>query len=300
MDSLLKRFTSVVGTPPPEKKEVDLDQIPPSDLLLDDCHACTSPCDDHRAYPNLDFDQDSDILGSMLPYGRHFMIGTAQSDWPERIEDDTGTLAANLHAIVKDRPTPWRTFITNTSMVTTYSTLPDALDVIVLPDNIIVSNVTPGNAQAFYDAFVAPPLPEQPTHVQEYTTRDLQDMRVHRCPYDSMILICSHKRRDKRCSVTAKILAPEFDHVLRERNVSEGEGGTAVFMVSHVGGHKFAGNVICYTHQGTRGIWYGRVKTCHCEVIVEETILRGKVIKELYRGSMNHSYRNSKCERIRW
>ncbi|KAF7722638.1 hypothetical protein EC973_002879 [Apophysomyces ossiformis] len=300
MNSLLKRFNSVVGTVTPEEKQVELDQVPPSDLLLDDCHACASPCDDHRPYPNLDFDNESAILGSMSPYGRHIMIATAKSDWPERIEEDTGSLAANLHAIIKEKPAPWRTFITNTSMVTTHSTLPEAHDVIILPDNIIVSNVTPSHAQAFYNAFVIPPLPDQPIHLQEYTTQDLQNMHVQRCPYDSMILICSHKRRDKRCSVTAKILAPEFDHVLREKNIPEGEGGTAIFMVSHVGGHKFAGNVICYTHQGTRGVWYGRVKTCHCEAIVEETILRGKVIKELYRGSMSLSFRNSKCDRIRW
>lgn len=55
-------------------------------------------------------------------------------------------------------------------------------------------------------------------------------------------------------------------------------------------GHKIAGNVICYTNEGTRGVWYGRVKTCHCRAIVEETIINGKVIKEIYRGSMDNSF----------
>lgn len=68
-------------------------------------------------------------------------------------------------------------------------------------------------------------------------------------------------------------------------------------------GHKFAGNVICYINKGKTGIWYGRVKSCHCREIIEETILKGKVIKELYRGSMNHSFGNvdqNKCNRIKW
>ena len=65
-------------------------------------------------------------------------------------------------------------------------------------------------------------------------------------------------------------------------------------------GHKFAGNVICYIHKGQTGIWYGRVKSCHCRSIVEETILNGKVIKDLYRGCMSNSFKESKCNRIKW
>lgn len=58
----------------------------------------------------------------------------------------------------------------------------------------------------------------------------------------------------------------------------------AVLGCSHVGGHKFAGNVIVYGPQG--GHWYGRVKPCHAEQIVETHILGGKVLKELWRGRM--------------
>lgn len=57
-------------------------------------------------------------------------------------------------------------------------------------------------------------------------------------------------------------------------------------------GHQIAGNVICYINDGTRGIWYGRVKTCHCRLIIEETIINGKIIKELYRGAMDKSFKN--------
>lgn len=68
-------------------------------------------------------------------------------------------------------------------------------------------------------------------------------------------------------------------------------------------GHKFAGNVICYINKGKTGVWYGRVKSCHCREIIEETIIQGKVIKELYRGSMSQSFgkvNESKCNRIKW
>jgi (2Fe-2S) ferredoxin len=229
------------------------------------------------------------------------MISTGLTDWPERIEDDITTLAGQLHKVINQdtnytthKPNG-RIFITNTSMHTLYSTVDNGVDVLVLPENILISNVKPEDAGLFYTTFLAQPLPRQPTQLAiiSHTIQKLapSSWQVHANPSASMILICSHRRRDKRCGVTAPILAREFDHVLRENDIDEqGDRGTAVMMVSHVGGHKFAGNLICYTHQGTRGTWYGRVKPCHCKQIVEETILQGKIVKELYRGAMMHSY----------
>ncbi|CAO3597440.1 unnamed protein product [Absidia cylindrospora] len=253
----------------------------------------------------------------MSPYGRHVMIGTGLTDWAERIEEDTPTLAAQLHQVINkdenytaNQPNG-RIFVTNTSMSNTYSTDPDGHDVILLPENILISNVKSIDAHDFYTTFLDKPLPLQPIQLATYAmeaTNMVPSWSVHANPSTSMILICSHRRRDKRCGVTAPILAREFDHVLREHDIEEqGERGVTVMMVSHVGGHKFAGNLICYTHQGTRGVWYGRVRSCHCNQIVEETILQGKVVKELYRGSMMHSYgptsymNSSTCPaRIRW
>ena len=41
-------------------------------------------------------------------------------------------------------------------------------------------------------------------------------------------------------------------------------------------------------------IWYGRVDPCHAQAIVEKTIERGEVIRELYRGSMDGSFNEQK------
>ncbi|KAF7731396.1 hypothetical protein EC973_000204 [Apophysomyces ossiformis] len=261
---------------------------PPADSLVEDCFSCVDPCTEHRQYPpSLHIDTLLPLLGSVKSYRRHILISTGQADWPKKIEKDEGTVAAAICEAEVNSPTKWKNLITNTSMVSTYSTVEGGHDIIVLPDNIIVSNVTPRNAHQFYRLFVAQ------SNQQETYGEVEEDMCVHKNPYDSLLLICSHKRRDKRCGITAPLLAREFDHVLREKEIGEGEGGTAVLMVSHIGGHKFAGNVICYTHQGKRGIWYGRVNPCHCAPIVEETVLKGNVIKELYRGSMEHSFEES-------
>lgn len=75
-----------------------------------------------------------------------------------------------------------------------------------------------------------------------------------------------------------------------------------VGMISHIGGHKWAGNVIMYippTFQlplsasksphplAGMGIWYGRVEPRHVEGIVEQTLLQGKVIQDLFRGGLS-------------
>lgn len=223
-----------------EHPEVEIDQVPPTDLIVKDCASCEEECEEHQQYPSyLEFDNESPLLGSMSPYGRHFMISTAQCDWPTRIEEDYGTLAANLQALLVNNPMPWRTFVTNTSLIATHSTTVNCgIDVIVLPENIVIGNVTPDDAQLLYDVFVKLPLPttDTPTDINMFKKFDLQELAVYPNPYDSMILICSHRKRDKRCGVTAPILNREFDHVLRDLDIHDGEGGTSVFMVSHVGG----------------------------------------------------------------
>ncbi|ELU45943.1 sucrase/ferredoxin-like domain-containing protein [Rhizoctonia solani AG-1 IA] len=52
---------------------------------------------------------------------------------------------------------------------------------------------------------------------------------------------------------------------------------------SHMGGHKFAGNVIIYFPSGN-GVWYGRVSPHEVQAVVESTILGGKVLPALLRG----------------
>lgn len=138
---------------------------------------------------------------------------------------------------------------------------------------------------------------------------------------DVVVLICGHGGRDMRCGVLGPVLREEFEKQLpnggfqvlkgavgvgdgRERDMisgsaAEGALKTArVGLISHIGGHKFAGNVILYIPPGTKtrdgreselagcGIWYGRVEPRHVEGIVRETILGGRVIENLFRGGI--------------
>ena len=132
-------------------------------------------------------------------------------------------------------------------------------------------------------------------------------------------MICSHNSRDSRCGILGPLLHDQFRHVLSKvvtkrlpiatdsEQHSLDANKVNIGMISHVGGHKWAGNVILNLPRqrqirgsdasGIRqrivspvagaGIWYGRVEPRHADGIVKETILKGRVIQELFRGGID-------------
>ena len=128
------------------------------------------------------------------------------------------------------------------------------------------------------------------------------------------VLICGHNSRDNRCGILGPILLLEFNSLLhgerRSKLVGEDLVGfkfdgfeplntsvkSRVALVSHIGGHAFAGNVIIHLPKpfilssgessplAGSSVWYGRVEPKHVQGIVEETIKRGNIIEELLRG----------------
>lgn len=157
----------------------------------------------------------------------------------------------------------------------------------------------------------------------------MQDVR------EVMVLICGHGGRDMRCGVAGPVLRTEFEARLPQLGVSVAQGPVGVEeggepdadaepavsgsrgetvtvgkgvkarvgLISHIGGHKFAGNVILYVPPGAKtqdggdhplagkGIWYGRVEPKHVDGIIRETILEGKVIQDMFRGGIDQERR---------
>ncbi|CDS07086.1 hypothetical protein LRAMOSA09609 [Lichtheimia ramosa] len=105
---------------------------------------------------------------------------------------------------------------------------------------------------------------------------------------DTLVLVCTHTMRDKRCGILGPLIVDEFRKVLDEKNLLTSKGGKVeVWGVSHFGGHAFAGNVIIH-QKGLGGHAYGNVRACHVPSIVDRHIIHGKVIKELWRGAVTH------------
>ncbi|CAG8707825.1 13599_t:CDS:2 [Cetraspora pellucida] len=279
-----------------------------ADLDDDPCISCADPCFDHSSYPSyLKIDYKSTLEGTVKPYIKHVLISTGKSDWNSHIEDDLGSLAANLNKVIKfdsgkksgyfnvdangeiEKP---RIVITNSDRQNSDNdpSFSKGNDILLFPDNILVRNVSPKYASEFYKKFLSSTLDEKDQYIPSF------NFTVEPMPYKAVIVICSHKRRDKRCGITGPILKDEFNKVLKEKglDLDSNSNGVAVFLSSH----KFAGNVIVY--RDGQGIWYGRVIPCHAKNIVETTVLDGKVIKDLYRGSMNGSFAPGKGGRLDW
>lgn len=101
----------------------------------------------------------------------------------------------------------------------------------------------------------------------------------------NLVLICGHTQRDVRCGLLAPILEKEFHKVLEHEKLDD---DVKVGLISHVGGHAYAGNVLYFPRDCSDFpvVWYGRVFSESVQGIVKETIQEGRIIKELYRGDL--------------
>jgi hypothetical protein len=96
------------------------------------------------------------------------------------------------------------------------------------------------------------------------------------------VFLCSHTTRDKRCGITAPIMKKEFEFHLRDfdlyRDASDSRpNGVKIAFINHVGGHKFAANVLMYTKKLGKNIWLARCTPNNVKPIIEQSLLLGKV-----------------------
>ncbi|KAG8531965.1 uncharacterized protein KY384_003601 [Bacidia gigantensis] len=261
-------------------------------------------------------------------YSRHVVLQTGRSDWASKIEDEEATFIghnssskkpANLAKVLKSLPGK-NILITNSN-----SPEPDRKrnGVYVFPHCVFVpylNNIQDAH-ELFVRQFLLDPkdipagkvkLYNEPTKV---TVK--QSLFYKTISSRPTLFICSHNTRDSRCGILGPLLLEEFDTYIENRlktlgRMNQGpEPPTRLSMIrmhakplirtaliSHIGGHAWAGNVIIYFPKTYRrsvedkgyhplagkGIWYGRVEPKHVEGIMEQTVEGGYVIEELLRG----------------
>lgn len=164
-----------------------------------------------------------------------------------------------------------------------------------------------------------------PIHRDRLTRKPMYGQLLHgvRDVEDILVLICGHGGRDMRCGVMGPVLRSEFETQLAHQGVevlrgpvvidasSDAEAITGpvqkpaltarVGLISHIGGHKFAGNIIIYLPPSLKmasgdkhplaghGIWYGRVEPKHVHGIIQETVGQGRVIENMFRGGIKQN-----------
>lgn len=156
-----------------------------------------------------------------------------------------------------------------------------ATTVLLLPSFTFVDSVTPTSIPDLVNRFID--HPSDPSNANGSTTTTVSGMNARPCELDYVILLCSHRRRDARCGITAPLIKRELERHLRplglDRDADDSRpGGVGIFFVSHVGGHKFSANVLVYRKKEQQMIWLARVRPEHCKGVVKYTVLQGKVV----------------------
>lgn len=100
------------------------------------------------------------------------------------------------------------------------------------------------------------------------------------------VFVCAHANRDKRCGVCGPVLIEKFKDEIGSRGLND---QVFVSACSHVGGHKYAGNLIIFGTNAegkVTGDWYGYVTPSDVQDLLDVHIGKGEIIEKLWRGQM--------------
>lgn len=200
------------------------------------------------------------LADTVKPYFRHLLACTGVAEWSARIEEADGLLgkmARDVRSLGEVRPLPPKLTATDEP-----STAGD-LDLLVFPEAIRYHGV---DERAWTSVLRDHVGAGRVARVVPTTTL-----------VGRHVFVCVHRARDERCGCWG----PPVLETLREACRAEGLD-VPVRATSHVGGHKYAGNVLIYPE----GIWYGYVRPGDAATIVREHLVGGRTVKSLLRGRM--------------
>lgn len=207
------------------------------------------------------------LPGTVKLYHRHLFVCTGRADWPDRIEADGGFLQA-LSAAVQARAAELPLNVKITACDDPGSGSGTGYDILVFPDAVRYHGVREADLPALVEDHLVHNRPADGLRYQALTGQH--------------VFVCIHERRDQRCGACGPPLIRRFEALLADHHLAD---RVAVHGTSHVGGHRFAGNVLIYPG----GCWYGRVTLNDVPRIIEQHLGRGNIVTDLWRGQMGLS-----------
>ncbi|KAJ5459971.1 uncharacterized protein N7458_001523 [Penicillium daleae] len=246
---------------------------------LKDCADCTIQ------FPaKVKVESSMPLYGHIKEFHSHVLVATGRSDWKEKVGQERGSLMEAFEdSSAKSKRGRYMVSASNIQPPDNHGKEIDAnqpTTVLILPSFMFVDSVSQADVPNLVHQFIDSPGDEKSGPSQRCKETG---MAARPCELDYVILLCSHKRRDARCGITAPLIKRELERHLRplglDRDADDSRpGGTGIFFVSHVGGHKFSANVLIYRKKDQQMIWLARVRPEHCEGIIKYTILQGKVV----------------------
>lgn len=324
MATIVNSFFQRFKQPSPESGPCDRDSLFPKVVQEIDGKDCDSDCSSCviRFPRGFSIEEDDDLYGNIKEWSTHMLVATGKSDWMHNVSDEVGSVMEAIQRTdVKPSNGMLKLSASNIPLPPLSNGYAGPTTVLLLPAWTIVENVTPGSVDRLITDFVdkSPTTyaPLEPLPISESLEPPLpsaEALSSRPCPHSAIILLCSQGKRDSRCGQSAPLLRKEFERHLREYDLfrnfdDERPGGVGIYFISHVGGHKYAANVLIYRKEDAFGIdeigrgtvegkllprprkdnerlegasqciWLARVKPGDCEGIVKFTVLQGKVVK---------------------
>eukprot|EP00252_Welwitschia_mirabilis_P018634 TRINITY_DN4141_c0_g1_i3.p1 TRINITY_DN4141_c0_g1~~TRINITY_DN4141_c0_g1_i3.p1 ORF type:complete len:315 (+),score=56.66 TRINITY_DN4141_c0_g1_i3:247-1191(+) len=279
VSSHLENSPNTVEERKPEPKEEArtgaADQNNPVEVPHNDSHgaaATTEPSSEDSDYGFNRPDMYSDrLVGSVDFYERHlFLCHKNPQSWPSSVEsEEFDSLPSRLVATLKQRKNenPRKTRLTICEGRD--GTDDSNGDVLVFPDMIRYKGLIDSAVDSFVDDVVV---------------KNTQWLSGNAEPLTGWhIFVCAHASRDKRCGACGPALIKKFNEEIQNQHLKD---KVTVRPCSHVGGHKYAGNVIVYgpnPDNEITGHWYGYVTPEDVPLILEQHIGKGKIVDRLWR-----------------
>ncbi|KAK4347745.1 hypothetical protein RND71_034084 [Anisodus tanguticus] len=214
------------------------------------------------------------LSGTATVYDRHvFLCYKSHETWPSHVESsDSDPLPKLFAATLKARKDDIKLKTVLTICEVHEDIGLSGGDVLIFPEMIKYRNLMESDVDAFVEDVLVNGKP--------WTSGPQEPLS------GSYVFVCSHNNRDRRCGVCGPILIEEFGKAIGSRDLKNEVHVTAC---SHVGGHKYAGNLIIFSadKEGKiAGHWYGYVTPDDVPILLDEHIREGKVIERLWRGQM--------------
>lgn len=218
--------------------------------------------------------RQSPLVGTVDYYERHvFLCYKNPQVWPPRIEAaEFDRLPRLLSAALAARKGDMKRQTRLTICEGHDGTETSNGDVLIFPDMIRYRRLTHFDVDTF---------------VEEVLVKDGEWLPGSPEPLrGSYIFVCAHGTRDRRCGVCGPAVIARFKDEIDSHGL---QSKVSVRSCSHIGGHKYAGNVIIFgssINGKVTGHWYGYVMPDDVLALLEQHIEKGEVVDWLWRGQM--------------